>query len=147
MNGWTIKMNVCMTECLDEVTNMKVAREVHNRNEEIIHFAWWTGIPTDSMNSNGFAINTVFINTHYRLIMTIRVRNHVHLHLWYVPEWATKTVKFQFLFFTKKLNYLRKPLTDWVEIWHRETNEEKPSNEPNPRIVALSEEEIWFFDD
>ena len=147
MNGWTIKMNECMTECLDEVTNMKVAREVHNRNEEIIHFAWWTGIPTDSMNSNGFAINTVFINTHYRLIMTIRVRNHVHLHLWYVPEWATKTVKFQFLFFTKKLNYLRKPLTDWVEIWHRETNEENPSNEPNPRIVALSEEEIWFFDD
>ena len=46
------------------------AREVRNRNEEIIHFAWWTGIPTDSMNSNGFAINTVFINTHYRLILT-----------------------------------------------------------------------------
>ena len=23
------------------------AREVHNRDEEIIHFAWWTGRPTD----------------------------------------------------------------------------------------------------
>ena len=71
-----------MNECLDEVTKMKVVwqeRYITGMKKSSILHDKHLDQPTD-VNSHGCAINTVFINTHYRLIMTIAVRDHVYLH-------------------------------------------------------------------
>ena len=71
-----------MNECLDEVTKMKVVwqeRYITGMKKSSILRDEQVDRPTD-VNSHGCAINTVFINTHYRLIMTIAVRDHVYLH-------------------------------------------------------------------
>ena len=62
-----------MNECQDEVTKMEVER----------HERYITGMKKSSISRDGqvdrrCAINNVFIDTHYRLIMTIAVRNHIH---------------------------------------------------------------------
>ena len=69
-----------MNECLDEVTKMKVVRQeryITGIKKSFISRNGQVDQSTD-MNSHGCAINTVFIDTHYRLIMTIAVRNHIH---------------------------------------------------------------------
>ena len=69
-----------MNECLDEVTKMEVERHeryVTGMKKSSISRDGQVDQPTD-MNSHGCAINNVFIDTHYRLFMTIAVRNHIH---------------------------------------------------------------------
>ena len=73
MSEWTKTwMNEWMNECLDEVTKMEVERHeryITGMKKSSISRDGQVDRQTD-MNSHGCAINTVFINTHYRLILT-----------------------------------------------------------------------------
>ena len=66
-----------MNKCLDEVTKMKVVRherDIAGMKKSSISRDGQVDRQTD-MNSHGSAINTVFIDTHYRLIMTHSSQN------------------------------------------------------------------------
>ena len=50
-------------------------------------------------------------------------------------------------FLKKKVNFLGNRLTDWAEIFYRETTLKYVSNEPYLKVLLQLEQELWFYVD